>query len=259
LKRILDDGKCEIGMHCHPWNTPPFNKNEVVREQDTMLCNLPADLIDEKLEHLHEAICQNFETRPVSFRAGRWGFNLNVARSLSRLGYLVDTSVTPFVSWRAYHGPDFSEFDPSVFKFFNHDLGRENEKDFLLEVPATIGFLQPNYKLCGRLLKVLQCGISRKLHLVGILYVARILNKVWLSPEFSDSDLMIKLAKRMEKNKYKIINFTFHSSSLERGMSPFVRTDEDKEEFFKRIDQFLSFITRSRFEAHILAKSKYEG
>lgn len=26
LKKIYDDGRCEIGTHCHPWNTPLLRK-----------------------------------------------------------------------------------------------------------------------------------------------------------------------------------------------------------------------------------------
>jgi hypothetical protein len=41
LREIFDAGECEIGTHCHPWNTPaawePLNK------YNSMLCNLPSD------------------------------------------------------------------------------------------------------------------------------------------------------------------------------------------------------------------------
>ena len=110
LKRILEQGKCEIGTHCHPWNTPPFNADAVIHEKDTMLCNLPEKLILEKLTTLHEAIIKNFNYQPVSFRAGRWGFGPSVARVLEKMDYRVDSSVTPFVNWDQYYGPDFSSF-----------------------------------------------------------------------------------------------------------------------------------------------------
>jgi hypothetical protein len=29
LKRIAEDDKCEIGVHCHPWNTPPFMEKKL--------------------------------------------------------------------------------------------------------------------------------------------------------------------------------------------------------------------------------------
>ena len=37
LKSILDQGQCEIGSQCHPWNTPPFV--EEINEHNSMLTN----------------------------------------------------------------------------------------------------------------------------------------------------------------------------------------------------------------------------
>jgi len=33
LKKIVSEGKCEIGTHCHPWNTPPFTENLIKKTQ----------------------------------------------------------------------------------------------------------------------------------------------------------------------------------------------------------------------------------
>ena len=42
LGELLQAGTCEIGAHCHPWNTPPFEEpNTTV---NTMLCNLDEHL-----------------------------------------------------------------------------------------------------------------------------------------------------------------------------------------------------------------------
>jgi hypothetical protein len=39
-----------------------------------MLCNLAAELQYRKIRTLHELIGTRFGVRPVSFRAGRWGY-----------------------------------------------------------------------------------------------------------------------------------------------------------------------------------------
>src|SRR5579859_730468 len=39
----------EIGMHIHPWNTPPFDPNKPVTARETFLHNLPPELIRAKL------------------------------------------------------------------------------------------------------------------------------------------------------------------------------------------------------------------
>jgi hypothetical protein len=252
LRRILDEGKCEIGAHCHPWNTPPFD--EEISEYNSMLCNLPEKLQYKKLECLHESICKNFGIVPVVFRAGRWGFGASVARSICRLGYRVDTSLTPYENWAVYRGPDFSGCDPQPFRF-NPDFPLEKKTEGeLLQVPATIGFLQRNYNLCHRLTQFSEAEICRKLHMKGILSRLRLLNKVWLSPEVADADFMVRLARRMIEKRYPCLNMSFHSTSLLAGLSPFVRSMDDEYAFIKKIKDFLIFASESGMECQTLSK-----
>jgi hypothetical protein len=254
LKRIHGEGKCEIGMHCHPWNTPPLKLKERIIEHDTMLCNLPEEIQFQKLSLLHEVICENFGVNPVSFRAGRYGFGPGVGRSLSRLAYRVDSSVTPYVSWAGYQGPDYTNFGPEPFRFCDRGLLPKNSMGALLQVPVTIGFLQANFNLCNWLTKIVDKPVIRKTRLKGIMDRIGVLNKVWLSPELSDTNSMIKLAKRMEKNKFPCLNMTFHSTSLIKGMSPFVRSEEEEVKFYKKIEDFLIYAQNSKFEPITLSK-----
>ena len=84
IKAIYHAGRCGIGTHCHPWNTPPFR--EEINEYNSMLCNLPYELISDKMRTLHEAIVSFIGVTPISFRAGRWGFGETVARCIQRIG-----------------------------------------------------------------------------------------------------------------------------------------------------------------------------
>jgi peptidoglycan/xylan/chitin deacetylase (PgdA/CDA1 family) len=239
LKDILDKGKCEIGTHCHPWNTPPFE--EETNDRNSMLCNLPEDLQFRKIKSLHNTIVRKFGIEPVSFRAGRWGYNGSVARNLYKLGYKVDTSVLSFTNWTSEFGPDFSEIGPRAYRFSLEDINNESKNGGFMEVPATIGYLQKDFEFSNFLLKLFKRGPVRKLRLVGILDKLNILNKVWLSPENSDSKAMIKLARRMMNNKYNLINMFFHSTSLKAGQSPYVKTVNDEVRFTNCIKDFLSF------------------
>jgi len=262
LKKILDEGKCEIGMHCHPWNTPPFDGKASIRPEDTMLCNLTGSVVHEKLSILHRAISENFGVVPVSFRAGRWGFGPAVADSLCRLGYRVDTSVTPFTDWQADHGPDFFDFGPEPFRFGPAGLSYKDQKGALLEVPATIGFLQSSFHLCRLLNKMTVSSFARRIHLKGILFRLKLLNQVWLSPEMADAESMIRLASRMEKNKYTVLNLTFHSTSLKKDLSPFAKSQADVQIFLEKIRSFLDYARNAGWETMTLAefekKSKAE-
>ncbi|MGH7411514.1 MAG: polysaccharide deacetylase family protein, partial [Candidatus Methylomirabilis sp.] len=73
LRAILQRGRCEIGAHCHPWNTPPLE--EQASGPNSMLCNLPGDLQYAKMKSLHETIRRHFGVAPLSFRSGRFGYN----------------------------------------------------------------------------------------------------------------------------------------------------------------------------------------
>lgn len=239
LKGIARKGKCEIGTHCHPWNTPPLVED--FNEKNSMLCNLPDDLQFNKIAALHRKIIGNLGIEPVSFRAGRWGFSHNVARSIHRLGYRVDTSMTPYIDWRCYHGPDFSHVSPKCYKLPFHDSNPGSSSGHLFEIPPTIGYFQKNFPLCNSVYKFINRKYIRYTRIIGILYRLNILNKVWLSPEINTADEMIRLTDRMRGNGYPVINMTFHSPSLKHGFSPFVRTEEDEGKFHDRIRAFLEY------------------
>ena len=73
FRDLLDAGQCEIGMHCHPWNTPPYE--ETINRRNTMLCNLLASLQRDKVRRLQELIAKQFDRPPsgLSERAmGIW-------------------------------------------------------------------------------------------------------------------------------------------------------------------------------------------
>ena len=118
LKSILDDGRCEIGCHLHPWNTPPMK--EEMTNTSTMLSNLPYELQLEKLVHLTDFLDHRTGQRPRSFRAGRWGLNNETVRALLAYDYGVDSSVTPLVSWKVYGGPVFDEMP--FIPFMMHEI-----------------------------------------------------------------------------------------------------------------------------------------
>ncbi|MBP2674737.1 MAG: hypothetical protein H6Q84_1577 [Deltaproteobacteria bacterium] len=241
LRGIMEDGRCEIGAHPHAWNTPPFEEEKTARS--TMLSNLDKGLQRRKLETLHSKIVENFRIEPVTFRSGRWGFDRTVAGNIHRLGYKVDTSVSPYSSWVKYEGPDFSDRSPMPQKIHFGEGGKGD--GWILEVPATIGFLQGNYDLCNRALKTISGTALRHFRLMGIFDRMKLLNKVCLSPEPDTAENMIGLAKSMERNGYQVLNLFFHSTSLQHGLNHFTKTREDAAELMNRIEKFLEYAMRS--------------
>lgn len=240
LRDILQNGNCEIGMHCHPWSTPPFEEER--NEYNSMLCNLPYDLQKKKLGRLHMAIENNIGAKATSFRAGRWGYSGTVSAAIRELGYNVDTSITPFTDWSEYHGPDFSRMMPETYRFNAPDIYKRVNKGELLEVPATIGYLQGNYSACAAVDRCLTTKTGKKLRLKGVLSRIGFLNKVWLSPETSDTRQMVQLTKMFMKNRNTIVNLFFHSTSLMSGLSYTVKTEFDQVRFMNRLREYFSFV-----------------
>ncbi len=237
LRGILDGGGCEIGTHCHPWNTPPYE--ECLNKHNSMLCNLPPTLQFEKLQRLHEAIEANFEMTPIVFRSGRWGFDAEVAKNIVRLGYRIDTSITPYTSWAQESGPDFSYVSPQPYTFTQASSTSRNPSGALAVIPVSIGYLHGEFQACAKLSQKLRSGSLRGLKLAGLLSRLHLLRKVWLSPEMETPVRMMQLVRQMRNQGYEVLNLVFHSSALMGGCGPFVRTQAEEQRFLKKLGSFL--------------------
>jgi hypothetical protein len=257
LRRLADAGQCEIGTHCHPWNTPPYE--EELGTRNSMLCNLPAGLIGEKLSNLHSLVRGRMGHTPVSFRAGRWGFSEDVARSLVLLGYSVDTSVSPTVDWSGDEGPDFTDAICRPYRFDPANIRLESQIGSLLEVPPTIGFWQRDHHRRVALRTHLSRGLPRRFHVLGVLDRMRILNHRWLSPEQSSATDMIRLAKNAMREGRSVLNMCFHSNSLLPGVTPFVRDATELDRFLLRIRTFLEFAVHNGFSFAPLSRAVEHG
>ncbi len=251
LRKIMEDGRCEIGTHVHPWNTPPFEEDKSFG--NTMLCNLEKKLQYKKIEFLHKEIHKNFAVEPITFRSGRWGFNHSVAENLYCLGYKVDTSVSPYINWEIDCGPDFSDYSPMVHRISVDN--NENPDSYILEVPATIGFFQANFDMCNAILKKISSTKLKHFRMIGILDKLGIINKIWLSPETSDGEQMINLVKTIEKKEYNLINMFFHSSSLKAGLTPFTKSIEDEKIILWRIEGLLKYLASNNVKSITLGES----
>lgn len=242
---ILARGKCEVGMHCHPWNTPPFE--EEISEYNSMLCNLPPELQYKKLESLDLAIQDRFGIKAVSFRAGRWGYSSDVAKCLERLRYQVDSSVVPFINWGATHGPDFTHFPQEPYRFDPSAIQSLANYGSMLEVPATVGLLGWSTPMAVRVWRTLRDRRVAFLKGTGILALFRIMQRVWLSPEQTGSENQVKLIRQLQARGGTTVNLVFHSSSLKAGLTPFVRTPLDEAQFYQRLEAVFVFAQANKF------------
>ena len=240
LRGMLDADECEIGAHCHPWNTPPHG--ESLTKFHSMLNNLPPDLQFEKLHCLHEAIEDTFDMTPIAFRSGRWGFNAHVARQIARLGYRIDTSVTPYTSWAQESGPDFSHISPHPYTFAQESSNVSGLSGVLTEIPVSIGYLHGEFPVCANLVKWLKESPLHRFKVCGLLSKLRVVRKVWLSPEMETLARMIQLVRQMRRQGYDVLNLVFHSSALMGGCGPFVRNKVDEQVFLLKLESLLDCV-----------------
>jgi hypothetical protein len=253
LGDILNQGKCEIGAHCHPWNTPPLNEER--NDYNSMLCNLTPALQHDKLQVLTDFIECRFGTRPVSFRSGRWGFNASVAQQLVKLGYCVDSSITPYIDWSSYYGPDYSHIELQPYWKDINQIYNELSPEGLIEIPSTVGYLQDNYKLASRIHRLLTQQHIKRLRIYGILYNLGLLNRIWLCPEMQTLKEMIGLTRALQKKNFSLINLMFHSSTLKAGLTPFVRSASDEITFIEKIRAYLDFVEKQSIVSVTLSEA----
>jgi len=262
LRKIVARGRAEIGAHCHPWNTPPFQDEELVNDgntpRQTMLCALAPQVQFEKLRALRRQIIDAFGTAPVSFRAGRWGYSAEVAHNLIRLGFKVDSSVSPYMDWSKKFGPDFSQTELKSYYLEVDEVFPGTYHEPLLEIPATISYLQKNTELANRIYHYVNRGKLKQLHLLGLLNKLKLINRVWLSPETQTTEEMITLAGRLLKTKPRLLNLVFHSPTLQIGSTPFVRSQTERVQFFNRLRSILRFLTDSGVKTTTLNEAYQE-
>jgi hypothetical protein len=249
LRDLQATGRCEIGAHLHPWNTPPLD--EPLLPSLTMAKNLHPALREAKIKHLTDLLTTTFGTAPTSFRAGRFGVGGETTAALVRCGYRVDSSVTPFVSWTAFDNGPSHESAPMAM----HWLGANGQRTDaaqgrLIEVPLSIGYTRGPFELWHRVHRVMDSRLLRPLRLAGAAARTRLVEKVILSPEGDGRRSMVALARQLIARGTGYLHFFFHTPSLRPGASPYAPTRAATERILNSLEETLDRVqgvTRVRF------------
>lgn len=244
LGGLLSGGGVEIGAHLHPWNTRPFVASDVrpITEAESLVCLLPDALQEAKLASLTESITQAFGTKPTSFRAGRWALGPGTVRALERVGYAVDSSVMPGMSWAAYGGPSFIGACREVHRLSADAIGK-HATGSLVEVPVSVGFTRRGLALWDRLQRTSATvrGVRR---VSSLLYRSGLLRKVQLSPEPSALADLAAATRALIADGMTHLHVYWHSQSLAAG-SPFVQTSSELDAFYRRLDVIIDTAHRA--------------
>jgi hypothetical protein len=225
----LSQNQCEIGLHVHAWNSPPFYELPAGTENRGLpyLIEYPPELMRAKIDFLLELLEKRFCTKIASHRAGRWAMNQTYFDMLIERGLLIDCSVTPHVSWEkspghtaGSKGADYAACPEKPFTV-SHSA---NDKS-LFEVPVTIRMLR-SVSLARKkssLFKTLLSSAKKAL-------VAR---PVWLRPDGNNLDDMLALIDHARKSDDSYLMFMLHSSELMPGGSPSFKTAESIEKLYR--------------------------
>lgn len=232
LRGLMEEGRCEIGAHLHPWVSPPHL--EEVNNFNSFAGNLPASLEFEKLKLLTQAITDNFGRKPTVFKAGRYGLGKSTSLALQRLGYQIDASVVPHTSFSSDGGPNFYGFDNQTYWFGSTDSP-------LLEVPVTTGYCGFLHQSGQQLYPKLAHPLAKTLHLGGIAARSGALERIRLTPEGVDISANKRLMRTLVQDGVRVLTLTYHSPSLEPGHTPYVRTTDDLSKFLKCLSECFSY------------------
>jgi hypothetical protein len=234
LRGLVDAGRAQFGTHCHPWVTPPFN--ETVSVFNSFHGNLPPEIEAAKIRSSTDAVAQVFGQAPHVFKAGRYGVGPNTLGILKELGYTVDCSFVPYTSFAPDEGPSFHGTPDQPF--FT-DSSRS-----LLEVPLTVGVSGRLHRLGRRHPDFFEHPLSRRCRLPGIGSRLGLLERARLSPEGFDLQTQMRLLKAMVDQGSKVFSLTYHSSTLQPGNTPYVRSNEDLDDFLMTLSGLLNFFQK---------------
>ena len=239
FKKKSIEGKCEIGMHLHAWNSPPLFDLPVrsdVEPGAPFLIEYPDGIMEEKIAYLTDLLEKRFEKKIKVHRAGRWATDDRYFRLLAKYGYKVDCSVTPGVDWSTAAGQspgskcnDYSRAPKQPYQI--GDTG-------ILEIPVTV---RENHRL--------KLGSSAGIRKTVRKYIEakKGHGPVWLRPRRKSENLddMLYLAELITKEKNTdYIMFMIHSSELMPGGSPSFPDEESIEKLYTDLNILFDRLSR---------------
>lgn len=233
-KKASRENRCEIGMHLHAYNTPPFyDIGAYYPNNFPFITEYPEEVITEKIHTMTKVLSSVFETDIISHRAGRWSINDIYLRQLKKSGYLIDCSATPTIDWSNTVGLSKGSCGTNYINCPQETHYMDNN---LLEVPVTVRKIRKSFIDNPKTAMDYARMIKRNIY--G--------QTLWLRPNgknLSEMEFLIEMEKN--NNNIDYIMFMLHSSELMPSGSPTFKTKEcidklyeDMECIFKKISEF---------------------
>lgn len=207
--KTLDElkGNYELGTHLHAAFIEPQKKFHDYAGIDSpdFQCAYPPEIEFRKLQNLTRLFEQRLGYRPTSFRAGRYGAGPNSIDALERLGYCVDTSVTPHIEWKEPNGSaDFRRAPTQPYFPVPGTIDEAGSQRGILEVPVTM----------------------RKRLLRGPRWF-----RPWLSSVEQMRDIVTHHLRVHRHESVVVLNMMFHSMEVIPGASPYPQSADEVRRF----------------------------
>jgi hypothetical protein len=236
MQQLATRPKVEIGLHIHPWNTPPLAAVAKVPVRDSFLHNLPWDEQRAKLDTILTAFRDSGLT-PTSFRGGRYSTSQQIQSFLCERGVWVDCSVLPFNTWVDDGAPDYRHRDLTPVRI-SYPHGP------VWELPLTYGYTRRPFGLWAKILRLADSGMGRMVRTAGILDRTGIASKAWLNFENPLGERMLRFLNVLRADPPPFVSFTLHSSSLLPGGSPYSRIVADVQKLLANLETVLTTVAR---------------
>jgi len=218
LRDAVAGGRAEVGVQLHPWVSPPFG--EEVGEFNSYAGNLPADLERAKFAKLRATIEDAFGASPLIYRAGRYGVGPNTSAILRDHGIAIDTSVRARFDYSSTGGRNFRDLPVRPW-WIDRPGG-------LMELPLTTVY----WGALARAGAWLYPRLWRVPKLRGALAHLGLLERIPLTPEGVNELEARRGIRAAAREGLPVLVFSFHSPSLQPGHTPYVRTEDELDDFY---------------------------
>lgn len=226
LARWRDLYRAEIGVHLHPWSTPPFTDLELPEPMPAAA--LPLPLLRDKSGNLINQVQSSLGVTPASFRMGRFDFGPTIINLLPEFRLKVDSSVVPLTLKGA--GDYFlTPADPFLLT------------PDLLEVPLTMVPVLPSLPRALSWLAPVLPGSSGRWLLDRFKHVAA----AGIQPAWFPLPSMRLAAGLHRLRGGRTLTMFFHSSELQPGASRLFPTEQAVGRFVAKIRAFLTWLVKT--------------
>lgn len=233
MEVLLNTPDCELGTHLH-WHDPVRFPYHDKMHRYFVQRHFSYSEEYEQMKMLTELFMQKTGFAPKSFRAGRFGAGANTGRILTKLGYKVDSSVTPHIRHLCPTAGEIADYtDAEEMPHYIREDGNllYSGTGNLLEVPVTIRMRYRYWDPFGL--------VSKRV-------------PAWFRPAYMAPWQMLL---QMLHHRTPVINLMFHNVEVVPGLSPYTACDQDVKKYLDtlalifRMASLLSykFITMSDF------------